>query len=185
MPLRQYCCWPARQFSQVRHESIKTPTPTPFLFTVVGVALAGEHGCVFAAGDGVFAINGEVARLGPFPGNEPPYLGYGLLGRPAELRALRSFPAEGLRSVLIGTDGAADLDDLAARPLPGGGGEVGSLCQFWKDDRHFQNRDSIRRRLALVNREVIRPVWADHRLVREPGHLGDDATLVVIRRKPS
>lgn len=156
-----------------------------FLFTVVGVAFAGERGCVFAAGDGVLAVDGEIEKLGPFPGNEPPYLGYGLLGREAGLAVRRTFAAREVRSVLVGTDGAADLADLGARPLPGGGGEVGPLAQFWQDDRHFQNRDSIRRRLALVNREVTRPLWADRRIAREPGHLGDDTTLVVVRRKPS
>jgi Protein phosphatase 2C len=156
-----------------------------FLFTVVGVALSGERGCVFAAGDGVIAVDGDLARLGPFPGNEPPYLGYGLLDRPVGLSVVRSFAAAEVRSVLVGTDGAADLDDLAARPLPGGGGEVGSLRQFWEEDRHFQNRDSIRRRLSLVNREVARPVWAERRMAREPGPLGDDATVVVVRRRRS
>jgi hypothetical protein len=155
-----------------------------FLFTVVGVALAGESGCVFACGDGVLAVDGEITRLGPFPGNEPPYLGYGLLDRPAALDVVRAFPAAGVRSILVGTDGATDLEDFAFRALPGGGGEVGGLGQFWEDDRHFQNRDSIRRRLSLINRDVVRPVWDERRLARQPGHLGDDATLVVIRRKP-
>ena len=156
-----------------------------FLFTLVGVAVAGERGCIFAAGDGLFAVDGAVTRLGPFPGNEPPYLGYGLLGRPAALTVLRTFAAAEVTSLLIGTDGAADLHDLAARPLPGGGGAVGPLSQLWSDDRHFQNPDSLRRRLALVNREVTRPVWTERRLLREPGHLGDDTTVVVVRRKPS
>jgi hypothetical protein len=154
-----------------------------FLFTIVGLALTAERGCVFAAGDGVIAVDGEVTRLGPFPGNEPPYLGYGLLDRPAGLGVLRTFAAGEVGSILLGTDGAADLDDVAARPLPGGEGEVGSLAQFWREDRHFQNRDSIRRRLALINREVARPIWAERRIARAPGHLGDDATVVVVRRR--
>jgi hypothetical protein len=154
-----------------------------FLFTVVGVAVAGEQGCVFACGDGVLAVDGELTRLGPFPGNEPPYLGYGLLDRPASLEVVRTFPAAEVRSVLVGSDGAADLEDVAARPLPGGG-TVGALGQFWEEDRHFQNRDAVRRRLALINRDVVRPIWDERRLARQPGPLGDDATLVVIRRKP-
>jgi len=156
-----------------------------FLFTVVGVAFAGERGCVFASGDGVLAVDDELTRLGPFPGNEPPYLGYGLLERPAGLDVVRTFEAAAVRSVLVGTDGAADMEDVAARAVPGGGGEVGPLAQFWREDRHFQNRDSIRRRLAQINRDVIRPVWDERRLARQPGHLGDDATVVVVRRKPS
>src|SRR5262249_45180233 len=54
-----------------------------FLFTVVGLALVGERGCVFAAGDGIAAVDGAVTRLGPFPGNEPPYLAYALISREA------------------------------------------------------------------------------------------------------
>ncbi len=153
-----------------------------FLFTVVGLALAGERGCVFAAGDGIAVVDGAVARLGPFPGNEPPYLGYGLLSRDAPgLSVVRAFT--GARTALIGTDGAADLAGMASRSLPGGG-EVGPLDRFWEEDRYFDNRDAVRRRLALVNREVTRPLWNERRIERHPGLLDDDTTVVVARRQP-
>jgi hypothetical protein len=145
-----------------------------FLFTVVGAALAGDRGCVFAAGDGILAVDGEVTRLGPFPGNEPPYLAYGLISRDAPaLSPVRSFVRAS--SVLIGTDGAADLADLADR--------VGPLHHFWEEDRYFENKDALRRRLALWNREVTRPLWDERRMAREPGLLDDDTTLVVVRRR--
>jgi hypothetical protein len=152
-----------------------------FLFTVVGLALSGERGCVFAAGDGIVAVDGDVTRIGPFPGNEPPYLGYGLIheGAPG-LTLVRAF--SGARCVLVGTDGAADLADLACRALPDGG-VVGPLRQFWEDDRYFANRDAVRRRLAIVNREVTRPLWDERRIERTPGLLDDDTTLVVARRR--
>lgn len=128
-----------------------------FLFTVVGLALAGDRGCVFAAGDGIAAVDGDVTRLGPFPGNEPPYLAYGLCSRGAPgLSVVRAF--EGASSVLVGTDGAADLADL------------GPLRPFWEEDRHFENRDAVRRRLTLA--------------ARGPGRLDDDTTVVVVRRRP-
>jgi Protein phosphatase 2C len=153
-----------------------------FLFTVVGLAFTGEQGCVFAAGDGIAAVDGDITRLGPFPGNEPPYLAYGLLSRGAPgFSVIRAFT--GARSALVGTDGAADLADLAARPLPGGGAEVGPLAQLWEEDRYFRNPDALRRRLALVNREVTRPRWEERRIDREAGLLGDDTTVVVVRRK--
>jgi hypothetical protein len=153
-----------------------------FLFTVVGLAVSGELGCVFAAGDGIAAVDGAVTRLGPFPGNEPPYLAYGLLSRGAPgFTVVRTFT--GARSALIGTDGAADLADLAHRSLPGGGAEVGPLSQLWEEDRYFQNGDALRRRLALVNREVTRPRWEERRIERDVGLLGDDTTVVVVRRK--
>ncbi len=153
-----------------------------FLFTVVGLAFTGEEGCVFAAGDGIAAVDGAVQRLGPFPGNEPPYLGYGLVSPAAPgFAVIRAF--KGARTALIGSDGAADLADLAPRPLPGGGAEVGPLASFWEEDRYFQNRDALRRRLALVNREVTRPRWEERRIERDVGLLGDDTTVVVVRRK--
>jgi hypothetical protein len=156
-----------------------------FLFTVVGLAIAGERGCVFAAGDGIVAVDESVIRLGPFPRNEPPYLGYGLLdgaGAPG-LSLIRGFGAREVRSVLLGTDGTADLADLAEARLPGSAELVGPLRRFWEDDRHFENRDALRRRLALVNREVSRPNWAERRVEREGGLLCDDTTIVVARRR--
>jgi len=153
-----------------------------FLFTVVGLAFVGERGCAFAAGDGIVAVDGQVTRLGPFPGNEPPYLAYGLTseGGPG-FSVVQSFT--GARSALIGSDGAADLADLSARDLPGGG-TVGPLSQLWEDDACFDNRDALRRRLALVNREVTRPLWIERRIERRAGLLEDDTTVVVVRRRP-
>ena len=151
-----------------------------FLFTVVGLALVGDQGCVFAAGDGIAAIDGALTRLGPFPGNEPPYLAYGLTSTGAPgLSVVRAFSNAG--TMLVGTDGAADLADLATRSLPGGG-QASPLSSFWEDDRTFQNPDAIRRRLTLWNREVTRPLWDERRIHRETGLLDDDTTVVVVRR---
>jgi hypothetical protein len=161
-----------------------------FLFTVVGLAVSTDRAVIFAAGDGLFAVGDDATRLGPFPRNEPPYLGYGLLDEgsrgPSAPRLVvhRSFAASALDTVLLGTDGAADLLDLEDRSIPGGEGEVvGPLRLFWEDGRHFTNRDAVRRRLARINREITRPVWSERRLAREPGLLEDDTTIVVIRRK--
>lgn len=143
------------------------------LFTVVGVAIAGDEAFTFAAGDGVIAVNGEVEVLGPFPGNRPPYLAYGLLAGDAPRLELRSCVARAeLRSVLLGTDGVADLVAQAERPLEAGVGAVGPLARFWEDPAFVKNPDMIRRRLVLVAR------GGRH------GRLPDDTTLVVIRRDP-
>ena len=163
-----------------------------FLFTVVGLAAAADRAVIFAAGDGLFAVGDDVERLGPFSRNEPPYLGYGLLEAdplgPSSPRILvhRALSTSELDTVLLGTDGAADLPDLASRALPGGGGEgesVGPLRRFWEEDTHFTNRDAVRRRLARINREITRPVWSEKRLAKEPGLLEDDTTIVVVRRR--
>lgn len=121
------------------------------LFTVVGAVLAPSGAALFSVGDGVFAWNGETSRLGPFPGNEPPYLAYALHDPRARLLVHRTGPVDHL---LVGTDGLADF---------------GPLEEFWTDDRTYGNPDRVRRRLALAART---------------GRLHDDATLVVIRRRP-
>ncbi len=145
------------------------------LFTLVGAVCTPSHVLLFAAGDGLWALNGEVHRLGPFPGNAPPYLGYGVL-RPGlvGLKPLALRPTAAVDSLLLGTDGAVDLLDE-----PGG-----PLSRFWREDRYFTNPDALRRHLALLNRETVRADFPGRRLVRETGRLGDDTTLVVLRRIP-
>jgi hypothetical protein len=63
------------------------------------------------------------------------------------------------------------LRDLSSRPIPGRSEDVGPLSQFWTDDAYYENRDMVRRRLAVLNRG------------RHGGLLADDTTLVVVRRK--
>ena len=154
------------------------------LFTVVGAVVTPEHTLVFSAGDGVWALNGDVQRLGPFPGNAPPYLAYGLL-KPGvvSLKANTLRPTAEVDSLLLGTDGAADLADLAGARVPEREEPVGPLSQFWSDARYFQNPDALRRRLSLLNRESVRADFSAQRLVRVPGLLSDDTTLVVLRRR--
>jgi hypothetical protein len=141
------------------------------LFTVVGVVVTAEHTLVFSAGDGLWALNGEVHRLGPFPGNAPPYLARGLREPGAvslEAKALR--PTAGVDSLLLGTDG---VEHLLGEPL----------SRFWSDDRYFRNPDALRRQLTLLNRESIRADFAAGRLERTTGLLEDDTTLIVLRRR--
>jgi hypothetical protein len=56
------------------------------LFTVLGIAVCGDHAVLFALGDGVIGYNGAVEELGPYPANAPPYLGYTLLPDHAAVR---------------------------------------------------------------------------------------------------
>jgi hypothetical protein len=89
-------------------------------------------------------------------------------------------------SALVGTDGASDYASLVGVSYPGGRGEkVRPLASFWQEDKYFQNEDALRRTLWLVNREVTRPVWNEKRIVKEPGLLEDDTTLLVVRKKRS
>lgn len=144
-----------------------------FLFTVVGVAVTPDWTVVVAAGDGVIAVNGTARQLGPFPGNQPPYLTYDLAsdqpGPPLAIEA--RVPTSQVRSILVGTDGAVDLpaDQLS----------LDGLCT---DDALFRNRDAVRRRLALLAAERVTPDWEQRRLVRARGRLPDDTTVIALRR---
>jgi Protein phosphatase 2C len=154
------------------------------LFTVVGAVVTPEHTLVFSAGDGVWALNGRVHPLGPFPGNAPPYLAYGLLPEsavPFVPQALVS-TAE-VESLLLGTDGVGDLARLAEALVPERDEPVGPLSQYWREERYFRNPDALRRRLSLLARESVRVDAVSHRLVRSPALLPDDTTLVVLRRR--
>jgi hypothetical protein len=129
------------------------------LFTVVGLLVGRERAAAFALGDGLVVINGERFVLGPYPGNEPPYLGYALLegpSAPSELAVVRELPSTELRCALLGTDGALDLGEPALAALLG-------------EERLFRNLDGVRRRLAVAS--------------RQPGRLLDDTTLVLLRRR--
>jgi hypothetical protein len=150
-----------------------------FLFTIVGVLVTTGCATTFSLGDGLVIINGERTLLGPFPNNEPPYLGYALLpgarGRResdhASFRIHRSMAASEVQSVVLGTDGAVELETLAERSIDGRKEVVGPLSQFWSDDRFFKNPDMVRRRLTVLNRGP------------RGGLLSDDTTLMVVGRK--
>lgn len=150
-----------------------------FLFTIVGVLVTTGSATTFSLGDGLVVINGDRTQLGPFANNEPPYLGYALLSRAGvrgdsedlSFKIHRSMAANEIQSIVLGTDGAVDFEAIAERPLQGREEAVRSLSQFWSDDRYFKNADMVRRRLAVLNRGP------------RGGHLSDDTTLVVVRRK--
>ncbi len=142
------------------------------LFTVVGAVITRRWAATFSLGDGLVVLNGERRALGPYPDNEPPYLGYQLLTgrggeRPFELH--RPVPVEEVRALLLATDGALDLEGLAGCAVHGREERVGGLEQFWTDDRFFRNADLVRRRLAVVSRGP------------RGGLLPDDTTVVAIR----
>ena len=154
------------------------------LFTLVGAVLTPDEVLVFCAGDGLWALNGEVHPIGPFPGNAPPYLAYGLF-KPGtgSLCSLALRPTAEVHSLVLGTDGAADLGGLAGACVPDSEEPVGPLSRLWTEDRYFTHPDALRRRLSLLNRESVRADFTARRLVRVPGLLADDTTLVILRRQ--
>ncbi len=108
------------------------PVREYLLFTLLLAVLSHGHAWILACGDGLWGVDGEIRTLGPYPGNAPPYLAYGLLGADAPgLELLYNGPA---REVLIGTDGAAEVPPEALRA----------------EERIFTNPDLLRRRLKLA-----------------------------------
>ena len=171
-------------------EQFETALRDYFLFSLLGAVLTPLQGCVFAIGDGVYALNGVVHQLGPFADNTPPYLAYGLLQTrfsaiPELLRFQipAVFPADELQTLLIGTDGALDLINAKDKTVPGSAEQAGPISQFWEKDIFFRNPDALRRWLALLNREVRRLDGSPAVLNRQSGLLRDDTTLVVMRRR--
>ena len=159
-----------------------------FLFTVVCALVTPHWTCIFANGDGVYGINGDLTTLGPYD-NQPPYFCYSLVNSKLEEAELtfqvkELLTTSSLDSLLVGSDGVHDLLEVEERNLPGHEEIVGPISQFWEEGRYFDNPDNLRRRLALANQPSVRLNKEEQRLVREKGLLPDDTTLVVIRRKP-
>jgi hypothetical protein len=157
-----------------------------FLFTLVGVLLTDDYATFFALGDGVVIVNGKEYSLGPFEGNKPPYIGYGLLldnidiePEQVSIRVIEQIPLKELRHFLIGSDGVTDLMGLAERQLPGMPDKtVGEIDSFWSDDRYFGPNDAlVSRALTLIARD-----WPRHS--PKSGLLHDDTSLIAGRRRP-
>lgn len=166
-----------------------------FLFTIVGVVVGKRLTFVFGIGDGVYAINGTLYELGPFPDNAPPYLAYGITGstiattQPSllQLQAYAVLHTADVRSVIVGTDGVMDMVRAVQKNLPGREDVVGPLSQFWEDDRYFANPFTVGRRLHLMNPSNPKDaavVKDGASPTKENGLLPDDTTFVVVRRKP-
>jgi hypothetical protein len=150
-----------------------------WLFTVVGAIVQADWTTVFALGDGVMALNGQLQRW-DYPDNAPPYLAYGLCTeKPPDWQILAQLPTSEVEHLLIGTDGVHELIQSRDRALPGKTETVGELAQFWQCDRYFTNPDQLRRRLTLINRDVYGPEQG-----LQPGLLADDTSLIVVRRDP-
>ena len=160
-----------------------------FLFTIVAAIIGRERSYIVSIGDGFYAINGEVKEIGPFENNAPPYVAYGAieehLNGPVDTRFVVNeiIDTKDLDSLLIGTDGVGDLIKAEEKRLPGNKKLVGPLSQFWTDDLYFSNQAAISRRLAMINRSVTKIDRKECRLIQDHGHLGDDTTLVSVRKK--
>lgn len=155
-----------------------------FLSTIVGVFMADDQIGFFGLGDGVLVINGEMVPLGPFEGNEPPYLAYSLFetrwtSEQLGFKIHRVLNAGELDSFLIGTDGVLDLAAVTDQTLPGSSSLIGPLDQFWTEDRFF-SRAGIRNRLARIQSRQPNPSQPQNGI--DEARLPDDTTFIVGRR---
>ena len=158
-----------------------------FLFTIVGAVLTPQSAVLFNLGDGLVIINNQIIPLGPFANNEPPYLGYQLISsgpdKSLAWQVIQILPSADVQSLLIATDGAFDLLKAENKVIPGKQEIVGNISQFWQNDSYYKNPDMLRRKLWQINRTISAPDWLNRVINKENGHLPDDTTLIVIRRK--
>ncbi len=149
-------------------------------FTLLGAVVTRRETVIFSLGDGVWMLDGE-RRVIRFPGNAPPYLGYALIPEALESPSLACAPfviearrpTAGVESLLIGTDGAADLERA----------DPGLLVELTTDQRYLKNPQAVSRCLARLNRERIRVDWQAGAVRKSPGLLEDDTTLILVRRR--
>jgi hypothetical protein len=143
-------------------ETLRTfalPARTYFLFTVVGVVIAGGRVQPFALGDGVIAVDDRVQCLGPFPDNAPPYLCHSHAAEPtAGLWIAAPSAWADVERIVLATDGAVSKE----------GAVLPAIAGLWKDDRAVGKPDWLRRQLLGLSR--ARQLW-------------DDTTLVIVRRQ--
>ncbi|MFH0873436.1 MAG: protein phosphatase 2C domain-containing protein [Candidatus Komeilibacteria bacterium] len=179
-----------RRLADLLGNSLTTTINDYFLFTVVGALITPNYCYLFSLGDGLYSVNDRVVPLRLGQGNTPPYLAYGLLDsslhrqQPESLQfVVETLPRNEVNSLLLGSDGVSDLLACETETLPGKTDLVGPLSQFWSDDSYFRNRDLVRRRLSLINREHLQLDRNKADFVRQAGHLPDDTTLIAIRNR--
>lgn len=167
-----------------------------FLFTVLGVLITDSVTVIFSCGDGAYQINRELINLGPFEENAPPYPAYGLLAKNSARLTIRAVKKTNeLDEVMLATDGIFDLINCEHRRIPGKTRQVGHLDRIWTVDPVFQDIESVIAAphyaasltgwLRQLNSEVVKlhdDASLDTHLIREPGLLPDDTTLVALRR---
>ncbi len=179
----------AERLTEMQSDSRSRAVNDHFLFTLLALVITPHSTFVLGVGDGVYAVNGEVRVLGPFPKNEPPYIAYGGLVESsispdlARLAVHTALPTADLQSICIGTDGAGDFARISDRTLPGKKELVGPLSQFWTNDAFFRKPEAVRRRLNLINNSLCIPDWKAGEMNEEHGRLKDDTTLIVVRRR--
>lgn len=130
------------------------------LATIVAAVVMENETYIFGLGDGVYAINEEVFRLGPYKGNHPPYFGYRLydesvpnIDRSAlDLQLHKSMPTDQIETLMVGTDGVWDLYQLEIQNIRSGNIQV-SLSEILKQERYAKGEMAIERYLRSLQTE--------------------------------
>jgi len=155
----------------------------------MGTMVYPGHIVIFYIGDGYFAFNGDLRRIGPFPNNEPPYTGYGLV----HTKMVENDPniikfkvgyyggTEHLASALIASDGLEWFIKNEDVTIPGHTRKVGSVSQFWESDIFYNNETEMSRFLRRCNYDVQRVESGC--LKNTVGLLNDDTTVFALRVK--
>jgi hypothetical protein len=150
-----------------------------FLCTLIGVVLTPKVTVILAAGDGVWSINNKpLQKLGPFPRNEPPYLGYLVRGNHSELSELKviaTCATVKVSTLCIGSDGCDDLPPDFLRRVT-------------SQRATFSNPEFLNRELRKLNSQSVTLSGDSERLKFHVNatwterSLPDDTTIIVINK---
>lgn len=158
------------------------------LCTATVVVVTPKETVIATIGDGLLIANDSIQVVEPLAGNRPPYIAYDLVpdyfdiaAEELQFRLQVVMPTAELESFVIGTDGAVQLLELIGQPMPGKSTLITDLRQWPFEDRLMANPDGLRRRLAMINKDVTRPDWEDRRLNHDHGRLQDDTTIIMGR----
>lgn len=156
-----------------------------FLFTTQIGVITPLWSAVIGCGDGYVGMNGNIQELLPRMGNQPDYLSYRLFSEEVSgfenlsLKVLREVDTLDLTSLFVATDGVGPVAQARKRGF--------TLSDLWTDGKYL-NADEAQRTFELLgkDREVVVTdrLSGTQKVRREKGLFTDDATLVVVIRKP-
>lgn len=155
------------------------------LYTLVGAVMDAERLIIFAFGDGAVGLDGNI-KTWDYWRNAPPYIGYDAIDpdNDMEWSIIRNGSIDGVTSFMVGTDGVEDLIKAADKSLPGKPLATVTPVEIMAEcDPFFENPDMLRRHLSLAAMSATRLDPETKELDKRAGLLGDDTTLVIVRRE--
>lgn len=160
------------------------------LATLIGCIITPSKSYIIGCGDGLYGYNNQYKTLRPSnEGNYPAYLVYNIIpsdiypvgDKQILLQCFESVDTSTLTSIVIGTDGAADLYDIADTCLPAQQTLVGDISQYIQQESYWKNPCLLQNRLTVINTaKTLRD--AEQSWKTYPGLLKDDTTLLIIKK---